>query len=124
MGQDDGLACAPERKAAVLAKMLPPTDMPPGRLASKEGISAGTRSKWRAWARAKGQRLPAAKAGPEGRTAEDKRAAVIGERLRRHRFEANRERLPDRGRAWRVLPAPRPLCRAAGRLARGPRAGQ
>lgn len=76
-GQDDELAYSPERKAAVLAKMLPPNNMPLGRLAKEEGISAGTLAKWRAEARAKGRFLPEAKAGPEGWTSEDKLAAVI-----------------------------------------------
>lgn len=76
-GQDDGLAYSAERKAAVLAKMLPPNNMPLGRLAKEEGISVTTLAKWRAEARAKGQFLPDANAGPEGWTSEDKLAAVI-----------------------------------------------
>jgi transposase-like protein len=116
-GRDDGLAYSPERKAAVLAKMLPPNNMPLGRLAKEEGISVATLSKWRAEARAKGQFLPDANAGPEGWNSEDKLAAVIGERLRRHRFETNRDRVAERGGAWRVLPPPRHPCRAAGCLA-------
>jgi len=76
-GQDDGLAYSQERKAAVLAKMLPPNNMPLGRLAREEGISVTTLAKWRAEARAKGQFLPDANAGPEGWTSEDKLAAVI-----------------------------------------------
>jgi len=76
-GQDDGLAYSAERKAAVLAKMLPPNNMPLGLLAKEEGISAGTLAKWRAEARAKGQFLPDANVGPEGWSSEDKLAAVI-----------------------------------------------
>lgn len=71
------MAYSNERKAAVLAKMLPPNNMPLGRLAREEGISAGTLAKWRAEARAKGHLLPDAKAGPEDWTSEDKLAAVI-----------------------------------------------
>jgi transposase-like protein len=74
---DDELAYSNERKAAVLAKMLPPDNMPLGQLAKEEGISAATLAKWRADARARGQFLPDAKAGPEGWTSEDKLAAVI-----------------------------------------------
>jgi len=66
-----------ERKAAVLAKMLPPNNMPLSQLAKEEGISAATLAKWRAEARAKGQFLPDANAGPEGWRSEDKLAAVI-----------------------------------------------
>jgi transposase-like protein len=71
------LAYSLERKSAVMAKMLPPNNMPLGRLAREEGISAGTLAKWRAEARAKGQFLPDANAGPEEWTSEDKLAAVI-----------------------------------------------
>ena len=56
--------------------MLPPNNMPLGRLAKHEGISTGTLAKWRAEARAKGQFLPDAKAGPEGWSSEDKLEAM------------------------------------------------
>ena len=72
-----GLAYPPERKAAVLTKMLPPNNMPLGQLAREEGISVATLAKWRAEARAKGQFLPDANAGPEGWTSRDKHGAVI-----------------------------------------------
>ena len=98
------MAYSTERKAAVLTKMLPPNNVPLARLAKEEGISPGTLAKWRAEARAKGQFLPDANAGPEGWTSEDKLAAVIGEPLRRHRFETRGERQFQRGRAWRILP--------------------
>jgi len=75
------LAYSSERKAAVLAKMLPPNNMALGQLAKEEGISTGMLAKWRAEARAKGQFLPDAKAGPEGWTSEDKLAAVMRRRL-------------------------------------------
>lgn len=71
------MAYSPERKAAVLAKMLPPNNMPLGQLAREEGISVATLAKWRAEARAKGRLLPDANAGPEGWTSRDKLAAVI-----------------------------------------------
>ena len=51
--------------------------MPLGQLAKEEGISVATVARWRAEARAKGQFLPDANAGPEGWTSEDKLAAVI-----------------------------------------------
>ncbi|CUH40875.1 Transposase [Jannaschia seosinensis] len=71
------MAYSPERKAAVIGKMLPPNNMPLGRLAKEEGISVATLAKWRAEARAKGQFLPEANAGPESWTSADKLAAVI-----------------------------------------------
>lgn len=76
-GWDDDLAYSPERKAAVLSKMLPPSNVPLGRLAREEAISQTTLAKWRAEARAKGQFLPDANAGPDGWTSRDKLAAVI-----------------------------------------------
>ncbi|GEM95382.1 hypothetical protein RSP03_44490 [Cereibacter sphaeroides] len=42
------MAYPPERKAAVLTKMLPPNNMPLGQLAKEEGISVATLAKWRA----------------------------------------------------------------------------
>ena len=74
---DADVAYSAERKAAVLTKMLPPNNVPLARLAKEEGISPGTLANWRAEARAKGQFLPDANAGPEGWTSEDKLAAVI-----------------------------------------------
>lgn len=68
---------SPERKAAVLTKMLPPNNIPLGQLAREEGISYATLAKWRAEARAKGRFLPDAHATPEGWTSRDKLAAVI-----------------------------------------------
>jgi transposase-like protein len=62
---------------AVLAKMLPPNNVPLGQLSQEEGVSRATLAKWRAEARAKGQFLPDAHAGPEGWTSRDKHAAVI-----------------------------------------------
>jgi transposase-like protein len=58
-GQDDELAYSNERKAAVLAKMLPPNNMPLGRMAKEEGISAATLAKWRADARAEAPHIKA-----------------------------------------------------------------
>ena len=72
------MAYSPERRAAVVAKMLPPNNVALSRLSKDEGISVGTLGKWRAEARAHGQFLPDAQAGPEGCTSEDKLAAVIG----------------------------------------------
>lgn len=57
--------------------MLPPNNMPLRRLSQEEGISQATLAKWRAEARAKGQLLPDANAGPEGWSSRDKLAAVI-----------------------------------------------
>jgi hypothetical protein len=54
------------RKASVIAKMLPPHNMPLRRLSQEECISRGTLSRWRAEARAEGKLLPDGDADPEG----------------------------------------------------------
>ena len=69
---------SPERKTAVLSKMLAPQNMALRQLSREEGISEATLHKWRAQARGKGQLLPDAKAGPEGWSSRDKFAAVLG----------------------------------------------
>ena len=68
---------SPERKAAVLKRMLPPNNLAIRQLSQEEGISEATLHKWRAEARGKGQLLPDADAGPEGWTSRDKFAAVL-----------------------------------------------
>ena len=68
---------SPERRSAVLKRMLPPNNMAIRQLAQEEGISAATLHKWRAQARGKDQLLPDADAGPEGWSSRDKFAAVL-----------------------------------------------
>jgi len=68
---------SPERKSAVLKRMLPPNNLAIRQLSQDEGISEATLHKWRAEARSKGQLLPAADAGPEGWSSRDKFAAVL-----------------------------------------------
>mgnify|MGYP003591215871 CR=1 FL=1 len=67
-GQDNELAYSPERKAAVLAKMLPPHSMPLGQLAKEEGISVATLAKWRGRREQRAgsfpMRIPGSRAGP------------------------------------------------------------
>ena len=68
---------SPERKAAVLKRMLPPNNLAIRKLSHEEGISEATLHKWRAEARGKGQLLLDADTGPEGWTSRDKFAAVL-----------------------------------------------
>lgn len=68
---------SPERKPAVLKRMLPPNTMAIRQLSQEEGISEATLHKWRAEARGKGLLLPDADAGPEGWSSRDKFAAVL-----------------------------------------------
>ncbi len=66
---------SPERRAAVLKRMLPPQNVAIRQLSQEEGISEATLHKWRNQARGKGRLLP--DAGPEGWAARDKFAAVV-----------------------------------------------
>lgn len=68
---------SPERKAAVLKRMLPPNNMSIRQLSQEEGISEATLHNWRAEARGKGQLMPNADAGPEGWSSRDKFSAVL-----------------------------------------------
>jgi len=68
---------SPERKAAVLKRMLPPNNVVIRQLSREEGISEATLFSWRAEARGKGQLLPDADASPEGWSSRDKFAAVL-----------------------------------------------
>ena len=67
----------PERKTAVLKRMLAPNNMAIRQLSQEEGISESTLHKWRIAARGKGQLLPDADAGPESWSSRDKFAAVL-----------------------------------------------
>jgi transposase-like protein len=71
------LGYSPERKAAVLKRMLPPNNMSIRQLSQEEGISEATLHNWRAEARGKGQLMPNADAGPEGWSSRDKFSAVL-----------------------------------------------
>jgi transposase-like protein len=68
---------SPERKEAVLQKMMPPHNRPIRRLALEEGISEATLFNWRREAREKGILMPDGDSSPEGWGARDKFAAVL-----------------------------------------------
>jgi transposase-like protein len=97
---------SPERKEAVLKKMLPPHNRALSELAREEGISEATLYLWRKEARRQGRLLPNGDQGPEGWTSRDKFAAVVetaslsevelGEYCRR------RGLYPEQIRAWRL----------------------
>jgi len=94
-----------ERKAAVLAKMLPPNNVPLHKLSQEEGISKSTLCLWRAEARAKGQLLPDGNSGPEGWTARDKFAAVVETAAKNEselgEYCRQRGLYPEQLRVWR-----------------------
>ena len=68
---------SPERKEAVLRKMMPPHNRTIRELAKEERISEATLYNWRQQARDKGVLMPDADAGPEGWAAREKFAAVL-----------------------------------------------
>jgi transposase-like protein len=97
---------SPERKEAVLKKMLPPHNRALSELAREEGIAEATLYLWRKEARRQGRLLPAGDRGPEGWASRDKFAAVVetaalseaelGEYCRQ------RGVYPEQIKAWRV----------------------
>ena len=68
---------SPERKEAVLRKMLPPNNLSISELARQEGISEATLYNWRQQARSEGKLLPDADDTPQGWSSRDKFAAVL-----------------------------------------------
>ena len=68
---------SPDRKTAVLKRMLASHNIAIRRLLQEEGVSEATLHKWRAEARGKGQLLPDADAGPAGWSSRDKFAALL-----------------------------------------------
>ncbi len=96
---------SPERKEAVLKKMLPPHNRSIPELAEEEGISEATLYAWRKAARAEGRLLPDGDQTPAGWTAADKFSAVVETAaLNEAQLSAwCRERglYPEQVRAWR-----------------------
>jgi transposase-like protein len=68
---------SPERKEAILKKMMPPNNLSISRLAEQEGISEVTLYKWRKQARQKGILMPDADTASPNWTSRDKFAAVV-----------------------------------------------
>lgn len=71
------MAYAPERREAVLKKMMPPNAVSVAELARTEGISEQTLYGWRTRARLDGRLMPDTDLTPEGWTSRDKFAAVM-----------------------------------------------
>lgn len=67
----------PERKEAVLRKMMPPHNRSIKALAKEEGISEATLFNWRRQAREKGVLMPDGDNDPEGWSSWDKFSAVL-----------------------------------------------
>ena len=68
---------SPERKEAVLKKLMPPNNLSVTALAKDEGISDATLYNWRSQARKKGRLMPDSDNTPNGWTSKDKFAAVM-----------------------------------------------
>ena len=68
---------SPERKEAVLKKMLPPNQRSIVQLAKEEGICEATLYNWRTQARNSGRLMPDSDNSPQGWTSKDKLAAVV-----------------------------------------------
>jgi transposase-like protein len=67
----------PERREAILRKLLPPNNRPVAEVAEEEGISDATLYNWRNEARKNGQLLPDHGLDPEGWSSRDKFNAVL-----------------------------------------------
>ncbi len=68
---------SPERKEAVLQKMMPPHNIPIPQLSEESGISEATLYNWRKQARKEGKPVPADGKNPEQWSSEDKFAIVL-----------------------------------------------
>lgn len=89
---------SPERREAVLRKLLPPHSRTIADVAWKEGISTATLYIWRKEARRRGRLMPDADLTPEGRTSKDKFAAVL------ETGSLNEAKLAEYCRKWGLYP--------------------
>lgn len=100
------MAYSPERRSAVIARMLAPNSVPLARLAKEEGIALGTLLRWCDDARRQGRLLPAADRGPDSWSSRDKFAAVLETAALNETDLAaycrQRGLLPQQIRAWRA----------------------
>jgi transposase-like protein len=96
---------SPERKEAVVKKMVPPHSRTIPQLSREEGISEATLYTWRKEARAKGVLLPGGESSPEGWTTKDKFAAVVEtaslNEAERGEYCRKRGIYPEQITAWR-----------------------
>ena len=68
---------SPERKAATLAKLLPPYNMTVAAVAQMEGISEATLYNWRNQAKSEGKPVPGAEKNSEQWSAEARFAVIV-----------------------------------------------
>jgi hypothetical protein len=97
---------SPERKEAVLKKMLPPQSPALSELAREEGILEATLYHGRKEASAQGCLLPDGDQSPEGWTSRDKFAAVVEtaslSKAELGEYGRRRGLYPEQIRAWRA----------------------
>ena len=96
---------SPERKAAVLKKLLPPQSLAVAELARQEGISDVTLYTWRKQAKARGDVVSGSGKVPEDWPAEAKLAVVIEtagqSEAERSQYCRAKGLYPEQVRAWR-----------------------
>jgi transposase-like protein len=96
---------SPERKAAILKKLLPPLNMSIAELSRQENISHVTLYAWRKQMRERGHVVPGSQLSPEQWSAEAK-VAVVAETLTLSEVELSeycrkRGLFPDQVKAWK-----------------------
>ena len=96
---------SPERKEAVLKKMLPPNNQSIAQLAKVEGICDATLYNWRSQARNAGRLMPDSDNTPNGWSSKDKFAAVAETTAMNEaetaEFCRQRGLYPEQLQAWR-----------------------
>jgi|ERR1022692_2677791 transposase-like protein len=98
---------SPERKAAILKKLLPPLNMSIAELSRQENISTVTLYTWRKQLRERGHVVPGSQSSPEQWSAEAK-VAVVAETLTLSEVELSeycrkRGLFPNQVKAWKEV---------------------
>lgn len=105
-GSEREIKYSPERKEAVLKKILPPQWLALSELAGEERIPEATLYHWRKEARRQGRLLPDGDQGPEAWTPRDKFAAVVEKaslsEAGRGEYCRRRGLYPEQIRTWRL----------------------
>jgi transposase-like protein len=96
---------SPERKAAILKKLLPPLNMSVAELSRQENISNVTLYAWRKQLRERGHVVPGSQSSPEQWSAEAKFAVVVETALLSEvelsEYCRKRGLFPDQVKAWK-----------------------
>lgn len=96
---------SPERKAALLKKLLPPVNLSVAELARQEGISEPTLYHWRKQAKSEGAAVPGDKKLPDDWPAEAKFAVVVEtatlSEIELSQYCRSKGLYPEQVKAWR-----------------------